>query len=149
MLIWNELETAKDILYQLETINKETGPQKPHKRPADNPFTSQKDKENIPAIDKEDKDNEVGSFFPVLRHSDMQYMDSKTWLLQNGIKTRGLDFYAFLGGVAFRHCDGVVKQSHRVEKNSVSQTNANDWPEEPKPGMRFLIEVEKTKYLTV
>ena len=35
-------------------------------------------------------------------------MDSKTWLAQNGMTARGLDFYTFLDKVAFRHCDGVV-----------------------------------------
>ena len=132
MLIWNELEAAKDILYQLETINQETCPVK--QKRLDNLFASQTNKENFP-VNREKQDKAAGSLFPVLRHSDMQYMDSKTWLHQNGIKTRGLDFYAFLGGVAFRHCDGVVKQSHRVEKSALAQTNENDLPEDPKPGI--------------
>ncbi|ELT91033.1 hypothetical protein CAPTEDRAFT_168755 [Capitella teleta] len=36
------------------------------------------------------------------------YMSSREWLEKHGLKSKGLDFYDILSGVAFKHQDGVV-----------------------------------------
>ncbi|CAH1777455.1 unnamed protein product [Owenia fusiformis] len=52
-----------------------------------------------------------------------QYMDSKEWLQKHGLSAKRLGFFDVLGGVAFKHCDGVV-DSMKPPCEEDEQTNA-------------------------
>ena len=53
------------------------------------------------------------------------YMSSREWIERNGLKAKKLGFYDVLGGVAFKHKDGVVDLRHAPSHiNSEYQTDA-------------------------
>lgn len=89
--LFEELEEAQNNLSQLEALVE---------RMPESQLTSYKKKEL--------KENQIS------RHADRaeEYMGSRDWISNNGLKVKRLTFFDILGKVAFKHCDGVVKVRH-------------------------------------
>ncbi|XP_013387557.1 von Willebrand factor A domain-containing protein 3B [Lingula anatina] len=64
---------------------------------------------------------------PPPKEKSEQYMSSKEWLEMNGLKAKKLGFYDILGGVAFKHCDGVVDLNQKPDYHDF-QTDARVQP---------------------
>ncbi|XP_074651656.1 von Willebrand factor A domain-containing protein 3B-like [Tubulanus polymorphus] len=86
ILLFEELEEARNTLSQIQSILSDLpDPKTP-----------------LPAVSAD-----VNNVQTTVENRE-QYMASKEWLETHGIKAKKLGFYDVLGGVAFKHCDGIV-----------------------------------------
>lgn len=92
VLLFDELEEARNTLAQVQAILKDT------------PDPEQKNMKRKSTASTGVESNNV--------HED-HYMSSTEWLAMNGLTPKQLGFYDVLSAVAFRHCDGVVDVKSR------------------------------------
>ncbi|XP_033127520.1 von Willebrand factor A domain-containing protein 3B-like isoform X2 [Anneissia japonica] len=84
VLLWSELEEARNILADLQSLQTDIPENSKQIEPPEVPLSSSDQKRSE------------------------QNMGSKEWLQKHGLKPRKLGLYDTLSQVAFKHCDGVV-----------------------------------------